>query len=128
MSSNVFPALPGIDIAVERETFYKTTIYESPSGLEDRTAWQSAPRYRYSLTANLVRSNVNAPAPWAAYSEAAILLKFIDDHLGQKESFLYDDPYSGSQVRVRFDDDSLTIKQIAASMWSCSFQLVSVAA
>lgn len=128
MSSSVFPSLPGLDIQVERESFYKTTIHEAASGREDRTAWMATARYRYRLQVNVARTAVTAPAPWAAYSEPAILLKFLDDHKGAQDSFLYDDPYSGTQTRVRFQDDSLTIAQVASGMWSCEFKLVSVAA
>lgn len=129
MSNNVFPStLPGIDIAVEREAFYATTIHETASGLEDRTAWQPTARYRYGVRVNVVRNSTMAPAPWGAYSEPAILLKFLDDHQGAKDSFLFDDPYSGTQTRVRFVEDSLSITQVASGMWSCTFRLVSVVA
>ena len=128
MSSNVFPSLPGLDIAVEREAFYKTTIHETASGKEDRTAWQSAARYRYRLKFNVTRTSVTAPAPWAAYSEPAILLKFLDDHKGAQDSFLFDDPYSAVQTRVRFQSDTLRITQLASGMWACDFELVSVSA
>jgi phage-related protein len=128
MSSSVFPSLPGIDIAVERESFFKTTIHETASGKEDRTAWMNTPRYRYRVAFNVLRTSVTAPSPWGAYSEPGVIINFLDAHKGAQDSFLFDDPYTAVQTRVRFQEDSLNIKQIASGFWECSFELVSVAA
>jgi hypothetical protein len=126
MSTSVFPDLPGIDIAVEREAIYKTTIHETASGKEDRASWQSTPRYRYKLTYNLVRDNVAAPAPYAAYSEAGVVFQFLSSSAGAWDSFVFPDPYSGTNTQVRFVEDSVTVTKIADHFWSVSFSLISV--
>jgi len=126
MSASVLPDLPGLDIAVERSPSYKTKIVETVSGKEDRASWASAPRYTYNLRYNLVRDNVAAPAPWAAYSEAGVLFNFLDAHYGSLDSFHYADPYSGTDTVVRFKEDSLTVTRIADHMWSIDVGLVSV--
>jgi phage-related protein len=126
MSNNVFPSLPGLDINVEREVIYRDTTHEVQSGKEYRTRWWSTPRYRYKLKFSVLRNSVNAPAPWAAYSEIAILLNFFDVHAGSWDSFLYNDPYDGTQVRVRFEQDSLPTTQVTSGIWECSFSLITV--
>jgi hypothetical protein len=126
MSNNVLPDLPGVDIAREVEKSYRTTIHETVSGKEYRTSWGSAPRYRYKLRVNVARESVAAPAPWAGWNEVSVLFKFVDDHRGSFDSFLFNDPYDNTQRRVRFASDSLRAKQIAADMWQCEVELVSV--
>lgn len=125
MSNLVFPSLPGVDINVERETIYSTTTRTSVSGKEYRTSWQASPRYRYKLKFNL-RTAWSAPSPFGAYNEVSVVQAFLDTHLGSWDSFLYTDPYSGSQVRVRFERDNLNLKQELTGAWSCSFNLISV--
>lgn len=127
MSNNALPTLPGLDYAVTRETFYPaTTIHTTIADTEYRTTWGSVPRYRYRLSWNVLRANVNAPAPWQAQTEVGVLLKFLADHAGQFDSFLFTDPYDQVQRRVRFESDSLTVKRLAEGVWACEATLVSV--
>lgn len=128
MSDQLFPSsLPGLDIKVEREPVYATTVHQSTSGKEVRVGWQLVPRYRYTLTLNLLRSNVAAPAPDQAQTETGIVEKFFRDHRGQLDSFLFLDPYSGTQVRVRFASDTLAWERLADGMWTIrKLQLISV--
>lgn len=126
MSDSVFPSLRGADVAVEREPFYRTSVYETVSGKEQRVSWDASPRYRYRVRFNVLRDDRAAPAPWAAYSEVGTVLKFLDDHKGSFDSFLFNDPLTGSQVRVRLEEDSLTIKRIVNHLWSAEVSFVSV--
>ena len=126
MSSNVFPSLKGYDVQVTREVFYSNDVHEAISGKETRISFWSTPRYRYRIKVNFARAATSAPAPWAAYSEPAILFKFLDDHLGRNDSFLFNDPYDSVQRAVRFEEDTLSMTRVVDQVWSCELTLVSV--
>jgi hypothetical protein len=127
MSSEVFPTLPGLDVAVERVPYYATETHESVSGKEVRVSWRTQPRIRYRLTINGARTGTNAPSPYAAYNEMSALLYFLDLHKGSFESFLYPDPYTAGNVRVRFVEDSLRMTQVVDGWWKVdSLEMVSV--
>jgi hypothetical protein len=125
MSSEVFPTLPCLNVAVQREPSYATEVHESVSGLETRVSWRTLPRIRYRLKINAARTGTAAPSPFAAMSEMAALLHFLDAHRGSFESFLYPDPYTAGNVRVRLVEDSLAMTQIVPGVWSVdSLELV----
>lgn len=127
MSDLVFPSsLPSLDIKVEREVRYATTVHTSASGKEVRARWQTTPRYRYRLKFNGLRSNKAAPAPNQAYTETALVLKFLNDHQGAWDSFLYVDPYDGVQRRVRLVEDSLVFERVVSTWWAASVEFISV--
>ena len=130
MSNQTFPTLPGLDISVERTQEFRTTTHETVSGREQRTTWWSTPRYSYHLKLNVIRDNQdasgNTTAVAASGSEAGSVLKFLSDHYGSFDSFNFTDPYDGSTQRVRFKEDSLTVRRIAADHWECEFGLVGV--
>lgn len=125
MSNNVFPSLPGLDVAVELEPAYRTTVHETVAGKEYRTTWGVAKRFRYKLRFNFLRESTAAPAPWAAYNEKAIVEKFHDDHFGSFDSFLFTGP-DGVQRRVRFASDTLTFVRSASGLWDLEADLISV--
>ena len=57
-----------------------------------------------------------------------MILHFLNTHLGAFDSFLYPDPYTASNVRVRFVEDSLRMVQIVPGAWAIeSLELESVA-
>ena len=127
MSNNVFPSsLPGIDIEVERSTSYATTVQTSSSGKEQRASWQSTPRYTYRLRINFMRSAVAAPSPYQALNELTVIQGFIDDHKGQWDSFLFNDPVDGVQRRVRFTSDELTISRLVNNIWTAEIEMITV--
>jgi Conserved hypothetical protein 2217 (DUF2460) len=134
MGAQVFPehgsfntgSLPGLDVNIERESIYSSTIYTSASGKEQRTSWWASPRFRYNLTYNVLRTYVSAPAPWDSDSEIGVVLQFLDDHLGPYDSFLFQDPYDGIQRTVRFESDTLTIQQVVKGVWQVKFSLLSL--
>lgn len=126
MSTSVFPKLPGT-ILLKRSPLFKTTLHEAASGKEDRTSWQSGTRYRWDLQCNFLREAVMAPAPWGAYSEAAIVEKFFTDMQGSSESFHIIDPFDDTTDRtVRFVEDSFAMGRICAGVWKASLSLISV--
>ena len=126
MSTLVFPSMPGLDVNVARAPYYSTSVLESVSGKEVRAAWRAVPRVRYTLKFNFARTATQAPAPYAAYSEIGVLMAFLDQHLGSADSFLYADNYTGSQVRVRLVEDSISFEKICANVWACGFEVVEV--
>lgn len=116
MSDSVFPALPGTAQDVTRETMFATTVLTTVAGNEQRVSWQTAPRYRYRVSIT-GRASANAPSPWGAYTEIGVIHKFFEDHKGSWDSFLWTDPYSASQVRVRFEEDTLQTTRVVSGWW-----------
>jgi uncharacterized protein (TIGR02217 family) len=108
MSSAVLPTLPGVAYPVTRSLVSDVTIQQSISGLETRINNQSVPRYKWSLSYNILRSA-------AAFAEFQTLLGFINSRFGQWDSFLFVDP----------TDNAVTGQQISVGDGSTkSFQLV----
>ena len=113
MSASVFPALPGLERGIRRTLVSgSTTVYQTVGGRQQRVSWQDGTRYRYSGSLWL-RDHVNAPAPWASYSELEIVEWFHVSHRGGWDSFLVDDWRDGIRRRVRFLSDELPVEQIA---------------
>jgi hypothetical protein len=126
MSNNLFPSLPGMTATPVRSQRYKTTVHTTASGKEQRTSWQSAPRRRFKVTFDVLRDNVNAPAPYGAFTEIGVVWSFHDTHRGSFDSWLMPDPYTGSNIRVRFVDDSLETTQVVHGVWNCTFEVIEV--
>jgi hypothetical protein len=122
MSDLLFPLdLPGVDIKIERTPIYSTAVLEAQSGKEQRASWWSAPRYKYVVQVNFMRSN--GPDGDEGYR----LIDFLDQHAGRFDSFLLDDPYDGVQRRVRFDDDALLTARVLDGVWEAlKIALISV--
>lgn len=112
-----FPTLEGLDVAVEREPEYATTIHESVSGREDRTSWWAAPKYRYNLKFNYLRQSAN---------EVSALLDLHAASSGSLKTFTYTDPYDGVTRDCRFSRDGLRIVRIVDGVWQCEVEIVSV--
>jgi hypothetical protein len=127
MSASVFPALPGLEVESDRTPIYATSVFTTESQVEQRFSHQATPRYRYRLSYTL-RNDTMAPAPWQAYTEKAIVQKFVDDHRGEWDSFLIADPWDGVQRRVRFDGLPRFSRVIggAGDWWEVDIGLVSV--
>ena len=116
MSNAVFPDLV-TEMALPREPIYDTNILPSPGGGETRSSW-GAVRYRYTLDVTLRQ--------YGAFTEAATLLAFFDQHRGAWDSFLFNDPFDGTQRRVRFEQDRLPLTRFATGVWTATFSLISV--
>ena len=127
MSDLVFPALPGLRPDVTRAPRYLPRCTRRCRGKEVRVSWRSSPKIRFGLRFDIARTGTMAPSPFGAISEMAVLLKFLDDHKGSLDSFLYPDPYTTSNVRVRLVEDSLRMVQIVSGVWAVeSLELESV--
>jgi hypothetical protein len=126
MSSNVFPSLPGMSVTPMRGSEYKTTIHTTTSGKEQRTAWQSSPRRRLKVTFDVLRDSVTAPSPYGSFTEVSVIWAFHDTHKGSWDSWLMADPFTGSNIRVRFIDDSIQMTQIVSGLWECQFEVIEV--
>lgn len=84
MSSSVLPAYPGVAWPVTRTLITDTTVQKAISGMETRTQNQVAPRYRWQLVYNILRSA-------AAFTEYQQMLGFINSRYGQFDTFQYQD-------------------------------------
>lgn len=139
MSNNVFPILPlqSLDLSVRPE--YRTKVLQAVSGKELRVSWSSSSRTTYTLrfdaarTVTSGRGDYNSSTgawtvnPSGAYTEYSVIQAFLDTHRGSWDSFLFVDPISGSQVRVRLIDGSITYSRIASGAWAISsLQLIQV--
>jgi uncharacterized protein (TIGR02217 family) len=87
MSNIVFPSLPGEGWPVRKTIVTKTTIQEAANGQEVRFPNFVAPRWKWSLTMNVLRD-----LPASAFYELTTLLGIFTSKLGPWDSFLYDDP------------------------------------
>jgi hypothetical protein len=111
VSQYLFPfasAHPAIKISVSRTPLFSTKVFEAISGAEQRISWRSGPRYRYVLDFDFLRDS---------YNEIQALLAFVEYHRGRFDSFVYLDPYTGTWVRVRFDDDATEVVRLLGGIW-----------
>ena len=60
MGGWVFPSLPGLMLDQTRTPEWKTNIHSAVSGKEFRTAWRSAPLYRFGLQFEFLRNQASA--------------------------------------------------------------------
>jgi uncharacterized protein (TIGR02217 family) len=83
MSTRVFPSLPGM-ILKSREPYFEVAVQKTLGGKEFRSTWWTQPRTRYTLVWDYLRGDANA--------EFQTLAGFFSRHLGQWDSFLFQDP------------------------------------
>jgi hypothetical protein len=127
MSALVWPDLPGLDIAVERETEEPdVTVRRTVNRKEYRTLWPAPPVYHYKLKFNYLDQNTAAPAPFGTYNQVSVLSSFIDTVYGTWDTFSYTDPIDGTSRTVRFEQGTLKLKKLAEGMFEAQVQLVSV--
>lgn len=107
MSNDVYPALPGIKPTVKRVPEWRTRITEAVNGQETRVAQRAWPRWRYTLSYEVLRSD-------AAAAERAQLMAFFNKHRGAFESFLYADEEDNAVTNQQFGttDGSATLFQL----------------
>lgn len=128
--------LPGVKIDVSRVPVYATLIQTSSSGKEARASFQAAPRYKFNMTIEFLRS----PARGVFTTEAQQLQDFFDLQQGRKGSFTYFDPLlvetygrvgtagaGGSGRLCRFDADEIEFKRFSNGFWQvAAVPLISV--
>lgn len=94
MSNEVFPKLPGIKWGSTRTPIWSTKVQTSASGREIRGGYWSYPRWKYSLSYDVLRAN--------ALKELQTLVGFFNARQGQLDTFLYDDPDDNTAVDEPF--------------------------
>jgi len=97
----VFPSsLLGIGIAVKRTPVWSTLVQTSISGKETRAAFQSIPRWKYSIPINFAR--VLGFSQQTASNEMATILSSFMAAMGQLNYFDFTDPYSNTALLTPF--------------------------
>jgi uncharacterized protein (TIGR02217 family) len=81
MSTLVYPSLPGLKPTMRRRPEWKSEIIEAWSGEETVIGRRQYPRWRYTLSYEVLSST-------AALPERAQLMAFFNRHYGPGESFL----------------------------------------
>lgn len=109
-----FPSLTFQEPGVTREILYRTSVFTSPGGKEQRIQWASSARYRYRFSAHVTSSDLST------------IQTLYGAHYGALSTFTYVDPISGSTVTVRFEDDSLVVKKVSSDVWHIDFALIQV--
>ena len=84
MSEPVFPVLPGVSFGNGKSAIWSTTVIESFSGIEQRIANWSYPRWRFKLSYEVLRDKPTQDEFWT-------LVGFICARKGRFESFLFED-------------------------------------
>ncbi len=85
MSNAVFPAwLPGLKMDSTKTPIWSSLVLTGTSGREQRAAFWSYPRWKFSLAYDLLRSD--------ALGELQTVAGFFNSRQGQYDSFLYADP------------------------------------
>ncbi len=91
----VFPALTGVSLPVIRTPIWKTGMQEPISGADTRLQHWSYPRYRYTLTFDLLRQA-------AAFGELQTLMGFYNQVGGAAGVFQYQDPQDNAAPPDQF--------------------------
>jgi len=89
MSTQVFPALPGLAWPVKRSEIWATRAPQAISGKETRIADWSYPRHEWTLGYDVLRQGTRTAG---TFTEFAQLDAFFNERQGQFDSFLYTDP------------------------------------
>jgi len=102
VSNLVFPTLDGLKPTRTRAAVWKTAIKESASGKELRAAWMTSPRWRHSLSYEVLRET-------AEYTDLQQLIGLFNACRGSWDNFLYRDPEHDTVVDQPFGvGDGLT--------------------
>ena len=137
--STVFPLLPLLDIEISKAPAYDTKVMTAVSGKEVRVSWRTVSRTTYTLKFAAVRTGGLGKGDWntstgawtynasGAYTEQSAVQALFDAAKGALDSFKFVDPISGSQVNVRFVEDSIIYKRFADGFWAIdSLKLITV--
>jgi len=98
MSSELYPALPGLGFSVKRTPRFQSRVQQSVSGKEVRLADWTTPRYEYELTYEILREH-------GTFHELKRLAAFWLNRQGSFDTFLFDD----------VDDNTVTGQAIATA-------------
>jgi len=110
-----FPqSLPGIDISVTRTPVYATVVQTSANGVERRFSRWSTPKFRFTVTFNVLRDGY-----WSS-NAAATLLDVFHTLAGQQGDCWFNDTFDKSKRKVRFASDELEMERFLAGRWRTS--------
>jgi len=118
MSTQIFPALPGLGWSVKRTPVWKTRKQESISGKRTSIADWSFPRWEWEITFDFLRQagtgQQSASFAGASYAEFASLAGFFNLRSGAFDSFLYQDADDNTVVNqtIGTGDGSTTLFQL----------------
>lgn len=94
MTAAIFPSMPGLKWGSVKTPMWSTGIQKAASGRELRASFYSYPRYKLSLSYEVLRSN--------ALAELQNMVGFFNARRGSFESFLYLDPEDNAVVNQGF--------------------------
>ena len=83
--TQIFPALVGITYKIHRQVIWDTDVQQAISGLENRLAYFTYPRYQYTVDFSILRST-------GGFTELQTMLGFYNQMQGQFTAFFYKDP------------------------------------
>lgn len=111
MAIPTFPTLPGLSWPIVRTRMGKTMIQEAVSGKETRIQQWAYPKYKWSLSFEMLSVLVSSP-------EFQTLMGFINSISGQARPFYYFDPNDGAVTAQRFGsgDGVTTIFQLVRTL------------
>ena len=95
---NVFPTLPGLDIAIKRSVITSTVVQPASSGKDLRGTFWSSPKYAFDLTINFLRQA--SFSAQTVFDEAQTLISFFAGQGGQLTTFWLTDPFNASAAAV----------------------------
>lgn len=109
MSNDVYPSFAGLKPEVDRNPEWNTTVKEAVNGQETCVALRAWPRWRYTLTYEVLRSQ------YSAFTERAQLMGFFNKHRAQFDDFLYLDEEDNAVAGQAFGvtDGVATLFQLA---------------
>lgn len=108
MGNAVFPTLAGLAWGQMKTPMWKTDVKESVSGMEYRASLMTYPRYRVTMSYEVLRADlVNA--------ELQTLMGFFNQRRGSFDSFLWTDPDDNSVVNASFGTGDGTTKTFTLS-------------
>lgn len=94
MSNAIFPTFPGIKWGTSKTPVWKTVTHESVSGMELRTSLMSYPRYRISLSYEVLQAG--------SVGDFQALIGFFNARRGAWDDFLWLDPADHAAVSEGF--------------------------
>ena len=111
MSNIVFPTLAGLTFPVERNAVWMTKTQPAVSGKETRLNLWSYPRYEYTLSYDVLRSD-------SVNLEFQTILDFYNARQGAFDSWLFNDPDDNTATAQTFGtgDGATTAFQLARTL------------
>ncbi len=114
MSGSVFPKPIGTRIEVKRSPVWSTKTMRALSGREQRIGWYNAPLYEYEMKIEFLRQGI---INGKAYAEAKTIVDFFNAMQGSFDDFWLDDPFDGTQHKVRFKNDRIDVERFLSNFW-----------